>query len=169
MGREGERHSKLSSQFPGCSGRFGREVGMKEFRLELQQGGPKLLRVIDHAFFQAGLPNDLVAPPFVRWTQREDAYLHAAPAQLRELPCDERLRELREDIDHIGDAAQHHLTAPREAISERTNSTTRTALQSHVYRPGISFAAAWAGRCRSAVAASSRSQAATSPSMSPCR
>ena len=66
MGRECEWHLKFSSQFPGCGGGFGCEVGVQHLGLELPQRFTKLPRVIDHALSQAGLRHDLVAQLFAR-------------------------------------------------------------------------------------------------------
>src|SRR5207247_7358685 len=50
--------------------------------------------------------------------------------------------------NHDREDPTHHPPYLRASINERASSTTRVTLCSHVYRPSISFAAAWPSRCR---------------------
>ena len=74
----------------------------------------------------------------LRLSQRQHPQFDAASAQFGQFTGDERLREFREDIDHVGNAGRRHVAFPfrvgfpMAARSEQANSTARLALRSQV-------------------------------------
>jgi hypothetical protein len=113
-------------------GWLGGEVGVEQLRLKLTPGGLKLGGIPAGKLFQPGLVDESMPQSGIRRSQREHAEFDTAAVQFSQFGRDERLRELRKDIQNVADAVETHALACRAVRSLFANATARRAFASQV-------------------------------------